>query len=52
MICLIFVRGPGHVVEGVVFDRYITIWLENTDFGAASSDRETLLLKPSRRVVN
>jgi hypothetical protein len=38
-------------VEGVVFDRYIAIWLENTDFGAASADREALLLKSSE-VVN
>jgi len=30
-----------------VFDRYITIWLENTDFGAASADRETPSHLPS-----
>jgi hypothetical protein len=28
------------VVKGVVFDRYISIWLENTDFAGAANDRE------------
>jgi hypothetical protein len=31
-------------VEGAVFNRYIAIWLENTDFAGAAADRETLLV--------
>ena len=39
-ICLLTIGR--NVVEGAVFDRYIAIWLENIDFGAAAADRETL----------
>jgi hypothetical protein len=27
-------------VKGKVFDRYLTIWLENTDFDKAAGDRK------------
>ena len=36
-------RGQA-IVPGAVFDRFITIWLENTDFSAASADREFLFM--------
>jgi len=34
-------RGTKHkIVPGLVFDRYVSIWLENTDFAGAAADRE------------
>jgi acid phosphatase len=27
-------------VKGKVFDRYVSIWLENTDYSSAAADRE------------
>ncbi len=34
------VTGANAIVSGLVFDRYISIWLENTDFSSASADRK------------
>lgn len=31
-------KKPQEIVKGRVFDRFITIWLENTDFSAAIAD--------------
>ena len=33
-------RPPKPVVRGKVFDRFISIWLENTNFADAVADRE------------
>lgn len=32
-------RSPTSNVKGKVFDRFITIWFENTDFDTAQADR-------------
>jgi hypothetical protein len=39
ILCASLVYGAQAIVPGVVFDRYISIWLENTDFSSASADR-------------
>ena len=36
--------SPTSDVEGAVFDRFVIIWLENTDFSAASSDPNLVAL--------
>ncbi|KDR66418.1 hypothetical protein GALMADRAFT_130863 [Galerina marginata CBS 339.88] len=33
-----FPGPPKRIVPGLVFDRFITIWLENTDFAGAAAD--------------
>jgi acid phosphatase len=33
-------ESPTSKVKGKVFDRYASIWLENTDFLSAAADRE------------
>lgn len=33
-------RKPPKVVRGKVFDRFVSIWLENTNFADAVADRE------------
>ncbi|KAF8181314.1 acid phosphatase [Pholiota molesta] len=38
ILCASLVYGAQAIVPGVVFDRYISIWLENTDFSSASAD--------------
>ncbi|KJA20583.1 hypothetical protein HYPSUDRAFT_56025 [Hypholoma sublateritium FD-334 SS-4] len=32
------ITGAKAIVSGLVFDRYISIWLENTDFSSAAAD--------------
>lgn len=39
IVCASLVYSAQAIVSGVVFDRYISIWLENTDFSSASADR-------------
>lgn len=34
------ITGAKAIVSGLVFDRYISIWLENTDFSSAAADRK------------
>jgi acid phosphatase len=33
-------ESPTSKVKGKVFDRYVSIWLENTDYADAAADRE------------
>jgi acid phosphatase len=33
-------ESPTSKVKGKVFDRYVSIWLENTDYLSAAADRE------------
>ena len=35
--------SPTSNVKGQTFDRFVQIWLENTDYEAAAGDRETPL---------
>ncbi|KAF8972188.1 acid phosphatase [Flammula alnicola] len=38
LICAALTYGANALVPGIAFERYISIWLENTDFTAAQSD--------------
>lgn len=33
-------ESPTSCVKGAAFDRYVSIWFENTDFDMAAADRE------------
>lgn len=33
-------HSPTSHVKGKVFDRYVSIWFENTDYAMAAADRE------------
>lgn len=39
------------VVPGIAFDRFITIWLENTDFLSAAADRQCLSLQILAKLI-
>jgi acid phosphatase len=34
-------RSPTSSVKGKVFDRYVSIWFENTDYDMAAADRRS-----------
>jgi acid phosphatase len=34
-------RSPTSNVKGKVFDRYVSIWFENTDYDMAAADRKS-----------
>jgi len=39
MVTADYTRSPVSHVKGRVFDRFVQIWLENTDFDKAQGDR-------------
>lgn len=40
-------ESPTSNVKGKVFDRYVSIWLENTDYDMAAADRMSPCIVPS-----
>lgn len=38
--------SPVSSIKGKQFDRFVNIWLENTDFAMAAGDRESRLTAP------
>lgn len=40
-------RSPTSDVKGKVFDRYVSIWFENTDYDMAAADRMSPWLRTS-----
>lgn len=39
--------SPTSKVKGKVFDRYVSIWFENTDYDLAAADRKSSLISCS-----